>query len=283
MQGYLLTLLAMLAFAGNSILNRLALADGSIDAGAFSVIRLLSGALCLGAFYHISRAQRITLNPQHLLKLMPFALPLLGYALSFSYAYLHLTAGTGALILFATVQLVLIAYHWMSGHRLTAGEWFGVMLAVGGFCLLLLPSASQPDLISALLMMVAGICWAVFTVVGKKAGQPLRSTYWGFLGAGLIVLVLSPWLVEPKALSTPGVIWALLSGAVMSALGYVIWYRALAFISVLKASVVQLSVPVLSVFGGLIWLQEPLNWRLSLASLLVLGGIALVFNTRKPG
>ncbi len=286
MHVYWLTFIAMLAFAGNSILNRLALAQATIDAGSFSLIRLLAGALCLALIFHL-RAQKTeanqrssTLHRNGGVALLRFALPLLGYALCFSFAYLQLAAGTGALILFATVQLTLLGYHLTSGHVMNRIEWLGVAIAVTGFVSLLLPSASQPDLGAAALMALAGVCWSVFTLFGKQAGQPLRATYLGFLGAALLVLALSPWLVEPSQVTWPGIGWAVLSGAVTSALGYVIWYQALESLNVLQASTVQLSVPVLSVIGGLFWLHEPLTWPLVISSALVLGGIALVFQAR---
>ncbi len=294
MHALLLTLTAMLAFAGNSIINRLALAQGAIDAGSFSVIRLVSGALCLAVIYQLKSRRQPKDKALHfsaerrgplirlsaLPELLCFALPLLGYALCFSFAYLKLAAGSGALILFATVQLSLLLFHLLSGQRMNLIEWLGVGIALSGFVSLLLPAATRPDLFSAGLMMLAGLCWALFTLAGKKAGQPLRATYLGFVGAAVLVLLISPFIIDTQQVTWPGIGWAVLSGAVASALGYVIWYQALAHLSMLKASIVQLSVPVLSVMGGLIWLREPITWPLVISSALVLGGIALVFTAR---
>lgn len=294
MHAYLLTLTAMLAFAGNSIINRLALAQGAIDAGSFSVIRLVSGALCLALIYQLKSqspredkaldlsAKKLSsaLGLSAITYALRFALPLLGYALCFSFAYLKLATGSGALILFATVQLSLLLFHLLSGQRMNRVEWLGVGIALSGFVSLLLPAATRPDLFSAGLMMLAGVCWALFTLAGKKAGQPLRATYLGFVGAAVLVLLIGPFIIDTQQVTWAGVGWAVISGALASALGYVIWYQALEHLSMLKASIVQLSVPVLSVIGGLIWLSEPVTWPLVISSALVLGGIALVFKAR---
>ena len=294
MHAYLLTLTAMMAFAGNSIINRLALAQGAIDAGSFSVIRLVSGALCLALIYQLKSqspredkaldlsAKKLSsaLGLSAITYALRFALPLLGYALCFSFAYLKLATGSGALILFATVQLSLLLFHLLSGQRMNRVEWLGVGIALSGFVSLLLPAATRPDLFSAGLMMLAGVCWALFTLAGKKAGQPLRATYLGFVGAAVLVLLIGPFIIDTQQVTWAGVGWAVISGALASALGYVIWYQALEHLSMLKASIVQLSVPVLSVIGGLIWLSEPVTWPLVISSALVLGGIALVFKAR---
>ncbi|GAL22786.1 metabolite transporter (DMT) superfamily [Vibrio maritimus] len=217
-----LSFAAMTAFAFNSLLCRLALGTSAIDPLSFTSIRLVSGAATLVCLSLILKKQQGDSSPS--LK-MPLALgvTLFGYALSFSLAYITLDTGTGALILFGTVQFALILHHRFSGHKLSFVEMIGIAVALGGFVLLMLPSASQPSILGALLMMVSGLCWSGFTLLGKKVASPITATRQGFVVASILVIVAV--LVHSLTASTTsyltlsGSLYALLSGVVASALG----------------------------------------------------------------
>ncbi|MDO8251978.1 MAG: DMT family transporter [Rhodoferax sp.] len=272
----LLTALAMLAFAGNSLLCRMALKHTSIDAASFTTIRLLSGALMLAL---VVRCQR---NPSAGGGNWPSALALFAYAAGFSFAYLSLSAATGALLLFAAVQATMIAYGVWQGERLLRMQLVGFVLALGGLVGLMLPGLAAPPLPSALLMLGAGMAWGVYSLRGKGAGDPTRVTAGNFLRAVPITAALSLLMLTPVALDRAGVGYAIVSGALASGLGYAIWYQALPALKATQAATVQLSVPVLAVLGGMVFLGEPLTMRMVLASIAVLGGIALVILEKKP-
>jgi drug/metabolite transporter (DMT)-like permease len=271
-----LTALAMLAFAGNSLLCRMALKQTSIDAASFTTIRLLSGALMLAL---LVRCQR---SPSAGAGNWPSALALFAYAAGFSFAYLSLSAATGALLLFGSVQATMIAYGVWQGERLLRWQLLGFVLALGGLLGLMLPGLAAPPLPSALLMLGAGMAWGVYSLRGKGAGDPTRVTAGNFLRAVPITLALSLLMLKPVALDGAGVAYAVLSGALASGLGYAIWYQALPALKATHAATVQLSVPVLAALGGVVFLGEPLALRMVLASLAILGGIALVILERKP-
>jgi drug/metabolite transporter (DMT)-like permease len=272
MKAFLLCSLALLAFAANSILARLALTETAIDPVSFTAVRLASGALVLGvilAFRTSSRQGRGS----------PIsALALLVYALAFSLAYLSLTAATGALILFGAVQVSMVAWALIRGERLTLVNWTGFALALAGLVWLLLPGLTRPPLLPALAMMTAGLAWAVYTLRGKAAGEPVQATAKNFIlaaiPAGILALLHWPWASWDAA----GLLLAVASGALASGLGYVIWYAALAFISHRTAAVSQLLVPVLTALSGVWMLAEPMNLRLVLAGSVILFGIMLVIS-----
>jgi drug/metabolite transporter (DMT)-like permease len=201
------------------------------------------------------------------------------YAISFSFAYVELAAGTGALLLFGAVQLTMIGFHIWQGNTLNRYETQGLVISILGFILLMLPAASAPDLCSSLLMIAAGVSWAVLTLLGKRdnGDSPRIGMTRNFLSAMILSLFLSPWLVSFKDISQLGVVWALLSGAFASGVGYVIWYFALTQLTVLKASVAQLSVPIIALLVGLLLLSEPISLIVVITSLMILGGIALIF------
>ncbi|WP_301003708.1 DMT family transporter [Arsukibacterium sp.] len=270
----LLTLLALIAFAGNSLLCRAALAHTQIDAASFTTIRLLSGAVVL--FVLVVLRSGVSSGSVRGAGNWPSALALFVYAAAFSFAYMQLNTGIGALILFGAVQTSMIAYGLWCGERFAAGQWLGLALACAGLTGLLLPGASAPPLIGALLMIAAGIAWGVYSLRGKAAGNPLQVTAGNFIRTIPMTLLLSVLLSRQLSVDSSGIFYALLSGAVTSGVGYAIWYSAVPLIKATTAATVQLSVPMLAALGGVLLLQEPLTLRLLLASLAILGGIALV-------
>jgi drug/metabolite transporter (DMT)-like permease len=260
----------MLPLAANSWFCRAALRDTAIDAASFTSIRLVSGALVLWLLVQFSRNWRAGAGN------WPSALALFGYAALFSFAYLSLTAATGALLLFGAVQVTMIGLGLRRGERLDGMQAFGVALAFGGLVGLLLPGLSAPPLAGALLMIGAGVSWGIYSVRGKGAGDPTRVTAGNFIRTVPITAVLSLALLNDASLDPAGVGYAVASGALTSALGYVLWYTVVPMISSTSAATVQLSVPVIVAIGGVVLLAEPVTLRLVLASAAVLGGIALV-------
>jgi drug/metabolite transporter (DMT)-like permease len=273
----LYTTLAMLAFAANSILCRIALLEGHIDAGSFTLIRILSGAVTLLVFVLITTRSKAITSLFNMRTFVVSSISLFVYALAFSYAYINLGTGTGALILFGVVQLSMLMVYAAKGNHVRTLEWLGIALSIVGFLVLLLPSATRPDPISALLMAISGVSWAFFTLQGKAAGRPLISTTSGFLGSALLSLITLPWLLNTESITGTGLTLALASGVITSAVGYVIWYIALGHLTVLTASIVQLSVPAIALFGGLLLVGEPLTTNIIISTISILGGIALVF------
>jgi drug/metabolite transporter (DMT)-like permease len=267
-----LTALAMLPLAANSWLCRAALRDTGIDAASFTSIRLVSGALMLWLLVKLSRNARGGAGN------WPSAFALFGYAVLFSFAYLSLTAATGALLLFGAVQVTMIGLGLSRGERLDAAQILGVALAFAGLVGLLLPGLSAPPLGGALLMIGAGVSWGIYSVRGRGAGDPTRVTAGNFMRAVPITAVLSLLFLGDAALDPTGVWYAVASGSLTSALGYVLWYTVVPMITATSAATVQLSVPVIVAIGGVLLLGEPLTWRLVLASVAVLGGIGLVIS-----
>lgn len=270
----LLTLLALLAFAGNSLLCRAALAHSSIDAASFTTIRLLSGAITLWLLLVLQQ-------PSATARLRPqgdwfSALALFVYAAGFSFAYLQLNTGMGALILFGAVQFSMLAYGLWRGERFTTLQWLGFVLACGGLVGLLLPGLAAPPLGGALLMIAAGVAWGVYSLRGKAAKDPLNVTAGNFLRTLPLTVLLSLLLINEVKIDTGGALYALLSGALTSGVGYAIWYRVLPQLNATTAATVQLSVPLVAALAGILLLNEPLTLRLLLAALAILGGIALV-------
>jgi drug/metabolite transporter (DMT)-like permease len=264
-----LTALAMTAFAGNSLLCRIALKDTAIDAASFTTIRLVSGALTL---WLVARARSGATGAGS----WPSAFALFAYAAGFSFAYLSLTAGTGALLLFGAVQATMIGYGIWTGERLRRLQLIGLVLAIGGLIALLLPGLSAPPLLGSALMIGAGIAWGVYSLRGRGAGDPTRVTAGNFLRAAPIAAALSVVMLGELSLDSAGIWYAVASGALASGIGYAIWYTALPALKATSAASVQLSVPVIAALGGIVLLGEPLTLRLVLASAAILGGIALV-------
>ena len=265
----------MIAFASNSILCRLALRDTTIDPASFTFIRILSGALALWLIMQIRRA-----SLQHAGSWLS-AFALFVYAAAFSFAYLSLPAGTGALLLFGAVQATMILWGLSKGERLSSRQLIGLLIAMIGLIVLLFPGLSAPPLAGALLMLAAGVAWGSYSLRGKGETRPAIATTGNFLRAIPFVALLSLCLFHWIRLDAMGILYAILSGAITSGLGYVIWYSALPYLPAAIAATVQLSVPVLAAAGGILLLGEPLNLRFLLASITVLGGIALVVLSRK--
>lgn len=272
-----LTSLAMLAFASNSILCRLALVDGSIDAASFTTIRLLSGAAMLLLIVAVVSRRKAPAPPGAPVRRGSWisAAMLFLYAICFSFAYGWLTASTGALILFGTVQLTMLLVGVREGDRPGAISWFGFAIAAAGLIYLLSPGLEAPPPLGAALMAVAGIAWGVYSLRGRGAGDPLRLTADNFALSVPMTLLASAIFISSLDVGSEGVLLAVTSGAVTSGLGYVIWYAVLPGLGATRAAVVQLSGPVLTAFGGVWLLSETITARLLIATLAILGGIAL--------
>lgn len=269
----LLTSLAMLAFAGNSLLCRVALRDTEIDPASFTTLRLLSGALTLALLLRLRR------GPSSSAGTWPGALALFAYAAAFSYAYVQLDAGAGALMLFAAVQLSMIAWGLFRGERLSPLQTLGSALALAGLVGLLLPGASAPPVTASLLMVLAGIAWGLYSLLGRGANDPLAATAGNFMRTLPISAALCLAVMSTLEWDSAGVILALLSGGLTSGIGYAIWYAALPRLAATQAASIQLSVPLLTALAGSLLLDEPLTTRLIIAGLAILGGIVLVLRT----
>jgi drug/metabolite transporter (DMT)-like permease len=266
----LLTTLAMASFAANSLLCRAALRDTTIDAVTFTTVRLIAGALTLWLIVALRSGKPGVAGSWY------SALALFAYAIAFSWAYRSLSAAAGALLLFGSVQATMIAYGLWTGERLRGRQWIGLTLALCGLAGLMLPGLSAPPLSGALLMMTAGMAWGVYSLRGKGAGDPAGATAGNFLRAVPIALVLSLVLLGDAHWDQAGAWYAVASGAVASGIGYAIWFAALPALKATSAATVQLSVPVIAAIGGILFLGESLTLRLVLASVTILGGIALV-------
>jgi drug/metabolite transporter (DMT)-like permease len=271
-----LVVLTMIAFAGNSLLCREALRNTRIDAASFTTIRLVSGAIALWLIVRFRDSNSVSAGNW----LSAFAL--FAYAAAFSFAYITLSAGTGALLLFGAVQATMIGWGLWRGERFDARQVIGLLLAFGGLIGLVLPGVSAPSPQGSLLMLAAGFAWGVYSLRGRGSGDATRTTAGNFLRAVPFALVLSaatlPWL----SLDAHGVVHAIASGALTSGVGYAIWYTALKGLKATHAATVQLSVPVIAALGGVALLGEHVSLRLLLAAVAILGGIALVVLRRGP-
>jgi drug/metabolite transporter (DMT)-like permease len=270
-----LTLLSMLAFAGNSLLCRAAFNSSGIDAASFTAIRVASGA---AALFMIVRTRSSKREPAGS---WTSAFALFVYAAAFSYAYVSLTAATGALLLFGAVQATMIGFGLYSGEHLHGRQIAGLVCALLGLVGLLLPGLAAPPLAGSVLMLAAGVAWGVYTLRGKGRGDPLRVTAGNFLRAVVFAAALSVAALPWATLDGTGVAYAVASGALTSGIGYAIWYTALPRLKVASAATVQLSVPVIAAAGGIVLLGEPATVRLLMASIAILGGIALVILGRQ--
>lgn len=268
----LLTALAMVAFAANSLLCRVALRETGIDAASFTAIRIAAGALVLWAMVRL-RGGRLAGN-------WPSALALFTYAAGFSYAYLTLPAAVGALLLFGAVQATMIGYGLAHGERFNRPQTLGLLLAFGGFVGLMLPGLSAPPLAGSALMIAAGIAWGAYSLRGRGGGNPLAGTAGNFVRALPFAAALGLATAAHASLDVAGAGYAVASGALASGLGYAIWYAALPGLRATNAATVQLSVPVIAALGAALFLGEAITLRLVLASAAVLGGIGLVIAGR---
>ena len=260
----------MTAFASNSLLCRLALKQTAIDPATFTFVRVFSGAIAL---WLVTRMRGISLEKSGN---WPSALALFVYAAAFSFAYVGLPAGTGALLLFGAVQATMILWGFHKGERLDLIQIFGLVIALAGLVLLVFPSLSAPPLIGSMLMLSAGVAWGIYSVRGKVAGDAIAVTTGNFVRAVLFVAAGSLASISHAHVDVAGIGYAIISGAITSGLGYVIWYSALSGLKTTSAATVQLSVPVLAAAGGILLLGEPITLRYVFASVAVLGGIALV-------
>lgn len=270
----LLIVFAMLAFAGNSLLCRVALRDTAIDAATFTSIRLASGALLLAILLR-TRGKRPTAAGS-----WPMAAMLFAYAVCFSFAYRDLTAATGALLLFGAVQLTMTAYGLVSGERLRGLRLVGVVVAIAGLVWLLLPGLSAPPYFAAALMLAAGVAWGVYSLLGRSAGEPIAATGGNFIRALPFAALVSLAVAGQASPDPTGLFYAVVSGAVTSGLGYVLWYAALPTLTATSAATIQLCVPAIAALGGAVLLAEPITARLLLASAAILGGIALTIRKK---
>lgn len=273
---FALILLALLAFASNSLLTRLALGSNRIDAATFTAVRLVSGALMLAVLVQARKSNRGSLPGAGVIG----ALALVAYAAPFSFAYLRIGAAVGALVLFGVVQLTMIAYGLYCGERLSLPAWIGLVLAVVGLLALTLPSVSRPDPLGVGLMATAGVAWGVYSLAGRTAADPVAANARSFMFASVPAVALAVVLRDGAVVSTGGIVLATLSGAVTSGLGYAVWYRALPRLSVMQAAVAQLSVPVIAALGAVAFLEERLTARLLFCGIAVLGGVGIVLNAR---
>jgi drug/metabolite transporter (DMT)-like permease len=260
----------MIAFASNSLLCRAALKETSIDAAIFTFFRIFAGAAALCLIVGLRRSTSHNTGNW----LSGFAL--FAYAAAFSFAYKTLSAGTGALLLFGAVQATMILWGFRKGDRLRIIQILGLLVALTGLVILVFPGLSAPPLIGSVLMLSAGVAWGVYSLRGKTAGDAIATTAGNFMRAVPFATLLIIVLISEERVDSLGLIYAFISGAITSGLGYVIWYTALAGLNAASAATVQLSVPVLTATGGILLLGEPITLRYLIASIAVLGGIFLV-------
>lgn len=271
------TLFALMAFAGNSVLCRLALNDGLIDANSFTIIRLLSGACLLVPLLLITSGKYNKIEKPTTVR-MKQAAYLFIYAACFSIAYLMLGTATGALILFVSVQLTMLVVQYFQGRRSTGLELTGLILALGSFAAWMAPATDRPDVSGIALMALAGIAWGFYTITGKSSSNPQHDTAQNFFYSLIFCILLVPLysLQTNMHISTNGLFLAITSGAITSGLGYWLWYKVLPYFTSLSAGVMQLSVPILAAIGGMLWNHEPITLTFMLASSGIIGGIFLV-------
>jgi len=269
------TALALMAFAANSILCRLALGDLAIDAFSFTVIRLLSAMATLSVILMLSKKSRSNSKGSWSASAMLFI-----YALTFSWAYVSLDTATGALVLFGSVQISMLLFSLFLGHRLRRIEWLGLLVSFSGFIYLVFPNITTPSLKGFLLMAVSGVAWAVYSLKGRASVSPLSDTAYNFFRTAPFVMLLFLLTQQNMHLSSSGVLYAFLSGSLASGVGYSFWYWALTGLNFVHAAVLQLLVPVIAAAGGVFFVSETITIRLLLASMLVLGGILMVVLAR---
>ncbi|KGJ92904.1 DMT family transporter [Colwellia psychrerythraea] len=272
-----LTLITLIAFAGNSVFCRLALKDNLIDPMSYTSIRLTAGAFVL---YFI---MRITTKKKSIVlkKSWTGAVSLFIYAITLSYAYQSVETGIGAVILFGAVQLTIIIFGLVDGRKLNNREWLGAMIAFLGFVYLLDPNASSASILGISLMAISGVAWGIYTISGLKGTQPLFQTYQNFVWTLPMVVIILLMNNGNEKFSYEGVFYAIMSGGITSALGYAIWYKTMKYYSHIQAAVVQLFVPIVASFGGVMLVSEPLTTELAISSLLILGGSFLLIQKKE--
>lgn len=274
---FLITSLAMIAFAANSVLGRMGLVETEIGAGSFALIRLLSGAVTLAGI--------CALRTKPIAGSFMGGLSLLIYAGFFSYAYIALGAGMGAIILFAMVQITMLGWGRLTGETLTTRQWAGFVIAVLALIWLVSPSLEAPPASAAAAMACAGIGWGIYSLLGRGAKDPTAATTGNFIWASVLALPLFAvsLLIRPEPFPPiDGITLAILSGAVTSGLGYVIWYHALKDLTATRAGIAQLSVPAIAALGGVLFLAEPITLRFALSTAAILIGVGLAVLTPSP-
>lgn len=266
----------MFAFAANSLLCRLALGAGEIDAASFASVRIISGAVMMGLLIlpRVRAGSRPEVNWRSIAAMFV-------YMICFSIAYLSLAAGTGALVLFGAAQVTMIIFALRAGESLPTLSWAGFALAIAGLVYLVSPGITAPDPLGAALMTVAGIAWGIYSLLGKTAIDPLQSTAYNFIFSVPLAVLASLYFLQDFHVTPRGAALAIASGAIASGLGYFIWYTALKQLAAIRAATVQLSVPVIAAIGGVVLIAEPMTTRLVIASAATLGGIAIVLKRRQ--
>ena len=289
----------MIAFASNSLLCRAALRQTPIDPATFTLARIFAGALALWVIFQARKKLMVDRTAWPLVESSGLSSPvtnaspartpstlkdgnwlsafaLFAYAAAFSFAYVDLAAGTGALLLFGAVQATMIFWGFAHGERLDGLQIIGLVAAIAGLVILLLPGITAPPIAGSLLMISAGIAWGIYSLRGRKTENPVAATAGNFLRAIPFVVLVSLALLRQAKFDSLGLLYATISGAITSGVGYVIWYAALPGLKRTSAATVQLSVPVIAAAGGIVFLHEPITWRYLAASITVLGGIGLV-------
>jgi drug/metabolite transporter (DMT)-like permease len=262
----------MVCFAANSLLCRLALAPRLVDAATFTTLRVLSAAAMLCLLVWMQRRRVPRLDRANRLSIVS----LFAYFIFFSLAYLRLDAGSGALILIGAVQLTMFGVAFLEDERFSASQWTGLAVALSGFIYLVLPGASAPDPLGAVLMAISGIAWGCFSLLARGASDPVETNASNIVACLLPAAVVSLLAVNHFEVTTTGVLVAIVSGGIATGLGYVVWYLALRGLPATHAATVQLSVPALVAIGGVAFLSEPITMRVLVASAMMLGGIGLV-------
>lgn len=271
MRTLILTILAMVAFAANSLLCRMALTEPLMDAASFTTLRLVSGAVTLWLIVRLLMGRSMRLQR----RAGWAALMLFLYAIGFSFAYLELSVGTGALILFGAVQITMMATGLCRGERLSVVQWTSFAAAVSGLVVLVFPGLTAPSVVGFILMCAAGVAWGIYSLIGRGTSDPFRDTAMNFILAAPIAVIITLVRAGSWHVTMPGAVLAVTSGALASGCGYVIWYAALRGLTVTRASMVQLSVPVIAAAGGVLFLSESVAWRLVVSGGLILGGVTL--------
>ena len=265
--------LALVAFAANSVLCRMALGSGAIDPAGFTAVRLLSGAVVLGMILKLTGGQADGGADGAAKGGWPTAVMLAAYAAAFSFAYVSLEIGTGALILFGAVQFTIILVAVIQGDRLHLLEWLGVLIAFGGFVYLILPGVAAPSWSGFALMSLAGVAWGLYTLWGRGSRNPLADTASNFIRTAPLALLLLVVAAIRSDYTGTGLLLAGLSGAIASGLGYTLWYTAMRGLSAAQAAVVQSGVPIIAAVGGVIFAAEAITFRLAASTVLILGGV----------
>jgi drug/metabolite transporter (DMT)-like permease len=279
----LLISLAMLAFAGNSLLSRLALSTGASDAVSFTVVRLASAALMLALILRWRGGKSQAVEKAPALRSWLPGITLFVYAAGFSWAYVLMPAATGALILFGSVQLTMVTAALLQGEKLRAWQWLGFCLGLAGMAQLAVPTLATPSAMSFASMVLAGIAWGTYSLLGRGSNRPLENTAANFWRALPLGLIWALFQYHSLSMNQAGLIYATLSGALTSGIGYAIWYHVLPTLRASQATGVQLSVPLIAVFMGWLFLGESITWPLMMACITILVSMALMLRgTPRP-